>query len=184
MEGSNRVFVLTTRSSQGDQITALHWVVENIAAFGGDPNHIAIFGQSAGAGSVRALLASPKADGLFQGAIAQSNLAGGCEWYFLRNRFSDVSLSNNPDYSFSYSDYLSIPDEVTMAADDIISLTNCKNNNAAVVRACLRDVDAMTLVKLSAVARFLVVDGTYITSSRLPLNGTTAGVNKVPTIWG
>lgn len=70
------VLLLTNTSFQADQITALKWVKANVAAFGGDPNHITIFGQSAGAGSVRALLASPKAEGLFQGAIAQSNLAG------------------------------------------------------------------------------------------------------------
>lgn len=61
---------------QADQITALQWVKRNIAAFGGDPSHITIFGQSAGAGSVRALVASAKAEGLFHGAIVESNLAG------------------------------------------------------------------------------------------------------------
>jgi hypothetical protein len=71
-----------------------------------------------------------------------------------------------------------------MVAGDIISLTNCTNSDAAAVRACLRHVDALTLVKLSVVARFVVVDGTYITSSQLPLDGTTAGVSKVPTMWG
>lgn len=60
----------------------MQWVKANIAAFGGDPNHITLFGQSAGAGSIRALLGSPKADGLFQGAILQSNLAGSSECFF------------------------------------------------------------------------------------------------------
>lgn len=76
-----------------DQITALDWVIEHIAAFGGDvreepqhsarrpadfcvsqPNRITIAGQSAGAGSVRVMLGSPKAIGKFQGAVAMSNL--------------------------------------------------------------------------------------------------------------
>ena len=43
----------------GDQITALRWVKENIAQFGGDSNKVTIIGESAGAGSVRALLGSP-----------------------------------------------------------------------------------------------------------------------------
>jgi para-nitrobenzyl esterase len=58
-----------------DQLAALEWVRENIAAFGGDPGNVTIFGESAGAMSVGTLLSMPRADGLFQRAIAQSGAA-------------------------------------------------------------------------------------------------------------
>jgi para-nitrobenzyl esterase len=57
-----------------DQIAALEWVRENIAAFGGDPGNVTIFGESFGAMSVATLLAMPRATGLFRRAIAQSVL--------------------------------------------------------------------------------------------------------------
>jgi para-nitrobenzyl esterase len=58
-----------------DQISALEWVRDNIKAFGGDPDAVTVFGESAGAMSIGALLGMPAANGLFQKAILESGAA-------------------------------------------------------------------------------------------------------------
>ncbi|MGW0814332.1 carboxylesterase/lipase family protein [Streptomyces viridiviolaceus] len=72
MEGFARIEGAPANRGLLDQLAALEWVRENIAAFGGDPGQVTVFGESAGAGSIAALLAVPRAAGLFRRAIAQS----------------------------------------------------------------------------------------------------------------
>lgn len=63
---------VTANAGMLDQITALEWIQENIEIFGGDPNNLTIFGESAGGCSVITLFGMPAAKGLFQKGIAQS----------------------------------------------------------------------------------------------------------------
>ncbi|OCL13561.1 cholinesterase [Glonium stellatum] len=146
----------------GDIITALDWVRAHIADFGGDPDRITIFGQSAGAASVRALLASPKAIGKYAAAIPMSNLAGS-------------------NYATTYSLYYTIPEEVSVAAEPILNATGCLD--PATQLKCLRAYDPYNLTSLSAVARYIVVDGTYIVSKELELNNP-GPVANVPVLMG
>ncbi|KAJ7593139.1 cholinesterase [Mycena floridula] len=146
----------------GDQVTALEWVQENIHLFGGDKQRVTIWGQSAGGGSVRALMASPKATGKFAAAIPSSNLAG-------------------YDYATTYSKYLTIDEEATLAAIPIIQETNCADQ--ADVVECLSQFDAASLVTLPDVARYVVVDHDYILSDSLQVTGK-GPVAKVPVLWG
>ncbi|GME47041.1 carboxylesterase from carbohydrate esterase [Neofusicoccum parvum] len=145
-----------------DQIIALDWVHAHIKDFGGDPDRITIFGQSAGAASVRALLASPKAIGKYQAAISQSNLGGS-------------------NYATTYSQYYTIEQEVAIAANSILNETGCADASDQV--ECLRSFDAFELVGLSDVARYLVVDGAYLTTPFLTLTGTGPAAH-VPILTG
>ncbi|KAI1321006.1 cholinesterase [Xylariaceae sp. FL0255] len=133
-----------------DQITALDWVRKNIQDFGGDPDRITIIGQSAGAGSVRAMMASPQSIGKFKGAVPLSNLGG-------------------INYGTTYSQYLTIDEEMTTVGNDILASTNC--TNAASQVDCLRSVPGDTLNSIPYTARYLVVDGKYLVTDELELHG-------------
>lgn len=120
-----------------DQTVALAWVQKYISAFGGDPSRVTIVGQSAGAGSVFALLGSPKAIGHFSAAVAMSNLGG-------------------EGYALTYSQYYSISELQSVAVDAILASTGCNQTTQQSALDCLRKVDAQTLVNLPTVARYVL----------------------------
>ncbi|MGA9529161.1 MAG: carboxylesterase family protein [Terriglobales bacterium] len=153
-----------------DQQYALQWIQNNIAAFGGDPTRVTIFGQSAGGQSVYAQLASPTAAGLFSGAIAES---GSYEEFQPYLQYI-VPLPDGESNSAPYNSP-TVPTGETIAAD-----VGCGDPATA---ACLRAVPAANFVPFEVFPIFPFVDGVL-------LQNTIAGAfasgtfNQVPVITG
>ncbi|KAK6439606.1 hypothetical protein LTR95_004178 [Oleoguttula sp. CCFEE 5521] len=158
----------------GDQVTALEWVKANIAAFGGDPKKITIIGESAGAGSVRALLGSPPVikEKLIVGAVAQSNLGGG------------VTLGQNGDYGTTYSSYYTIAQSYAVAGQQVFQAVGCTQATLDAQIACLKTTPALTIQGASAVARYVVQDGTYVNTEQLIVSTKNGSTAHVPVIFG
>ncbi|OAG03950.1 alpha/beta-hydrolase [Paraphaeosphaeria sporulosa] len=131
-----------------DMVAALDWVQKHIEDFGGDKERVTVFGQSAGGASVRALLASPRAKGKFSRAIMQSCPGG-----------------------MGYSLYPSIA-EAANKTNAIYAANGCAQQDEAGRLACLQKADPAKLVKGATIWNFPVVDGTYLTSSELLLDGS------------
>lgn len=85
-----------------DMVAALQWVQSNVRNFGGDPNRVTLFGESAGGRNIYSLLASPYAAGLFHGAIVQSGFPG----TFTRQRAESPSTDPTPGHPNSSHELL------------------------------------------------------------------------------
>ena len=119
-----------------DQNVALEWLRAHIGDFGGDKDRITIFGQSAGAAAVRALLASPQVQGKVARAIMQSTPQG-------------------LNYASTFAKYLTIP-EATNRTMALVGEVGCAQFTAGELVDCLRRVDPLVLVKSKTVARLVI----------------------------
>lgn len=120
---------LDVESNRGlrDQVAALRWVVENIAAFGGDPGRITLFGESAGGFSVATLMACPQAQGLFQHAIVQSGAADMVVAADEGLRISDGVIEGLPGTGALADRLLSAsPDDLRRAQRKVLNQSVCR----------------------------------------------------------
>jgi para-nitrobenzyl esterase len=148
-----------------DQQFALKWVRRNIANFGGDPDRVTIFGESAGGQSVYAQLASPLASGMFRRAIAESGSYAEFQDYF----FNVVPLAQ--------AETTGTPSVPSGAA--IADSVGCASQTAS----CLRAVPAATMVAQEPFPLYPFVDGTLLTQT-IGAAFASGEFNRVPVMAG
>ncbi|KAH8883355.1 alpha/beta-hydrolase [Thozetella sp. PMI_491] len=141
-----------------DMVAALEWVQKYISFFGGDPDRVTIFGESAGGASVQALLASPRAQGLFQRAIMQSS--------------PDGAATNG---LLSFAQYPSVEQAYNTSTTKVLAQASCLNATNSI--ACLGNYTGFEIVNLPTNYATVVDDGTYINYRILVVNQSSYAVN-------
>jgi para-nitrobenzyl esterase len=174
-----------------DTIRALQWVQNNIGVFGGNPDNVTVFGESAGGMNTFVLLASPLAKGLFHKAIVQSGITtkttplSRAQNYVNDVASGDKNSSREVVKSFLVADGLAVDREVAGAVQDAMSSTEI----SAYLRGKSADdllsiYDFSGVLGLSSVPQ-LLADGTVIPSRELiRVFSNSADYNAVPTMLG
>ncbi|XP_068595370.1 cocaine esterase-like [Brachionichthys hirsutus] len=131
-----------------DQIEALKWTQKHIHNFGGDPNLVTIFGESAGGVSVSLMLLSPLSEGLFHHAIAESGTA---------------AMSFLLDTNSKYNDPLPV-------AQMVANISGCSQNSTEQIAHCIKNMNTDAIVNLGQNERLrfpIITDGHFL---RKPVN--------------
>ncbi|KAK3896585.1 hypothetical protein C8A05DRAFT_39871 [Staphylotrichum tortipilum] len=150
-----------------DMVTALRWVNKYIKHFGGDPDNVTLFGESAGAMSTHIVLGVAQAKGLFHRAAMQSAPDG---W-----------PGNGKLLSWPYYD--SLENNYQSTTNKVLEQAGCLDSADKV--ACLGKLSGFELVTLPTNANGFVMDGTYLTNHGLVVNSSVLSLaTAVPVLLG